>query len=474
MIVVSCSCGRRFKAEDHHAGKRTKCPVCGNLLMIGQPVSVGPSGVNDNGELPAWWFPPGVPISQVGANLTPPHTPPTTPVSTASGSNPDEIPTVEMARRLAPAPPTVQPGQFAAPGGLTPASPPTIPGIPSSGITAGAIGALLTLGAVALAAFIWYRSSERPGGGEPAVSVRNVQAPAVESGAAREAPPPSAHLSAPAENTTASPHAARTGVGDSPGSLLNAPVAKRVSPAPAPRRRSDRMGLLVPAYFYPAGVGAAFWRQLMEAAADVDVVAVANPSNGPGDVLNDDYARVIKEAASSGVKVVGYVSTDYARKSLIEVKNEIDRWLDLYPQVRGVFFDQQSPQAKDLEYYLSLRDYSREKLSNRQALVITNPGTPCAEDYFARSAADTICIFSNPEGFEELELGLLQDRYPPSCFAALAYNIPGAEAMQALVHAAWEKGIGLIYISDAQNPSNPWSRLPAYWEEEVQAVAQTR
>src|SRR6516164_660847 len=56
MISVSCTCGRRFKAEDQHAGKRTKCPVCGNLLVIGQ-APAGSSGVNDNGEVPSWWFP---------------------------------------------------------------------------------------------------------------------------------------------------------------------------------------------------------------------------------------------------------------------------------------------------------------------------------------------------------------------------------------------------------------------------------
>ena len=42
MISVSCSCGRRFKAEDHHAGKRTRCPVCGNMLVIGQSAVTGP------------------------------------------------------------------------------------------------------------------------------------------------------------------------------------------------------------------------------------------------------------------------------------------------------------------------------------------------------------------------------------------------------------------------------------------------
>jgi hypothetical protein len=33
-IAFSCECGKRFRAKDEHAGKRSKCPVCGRELMI--------------------------------------------------------------------------------------------------------------------------------------------------------------------------------------------------------------------------------------------------------------------------------------------------------------------------------------------------------------------------------------------------------------------------------------------------------
>ncbi|HSV15091.1 MAG TPA: hypothetical protein VLI90_12605 [Tepidisphaeraceae bacterium] len=33
-IVVACNCGKRFKAGDQFAGKRTKCPGCGQALTI--------------------------------------------------------------------------------------------------------------------------------------------------------------------------------------------------------------------------------------------------------------------------------------------------------------------------------------------------------------------------------------------------------------------------------------------------------
>src|SRR3954454_127066 len=96
MISVSCSCGRRFKAEDHYAGKRTKCPVCGNMLVIGQSAVTGPSGVSDNGEVPSWWFP-----SNPGPRTTATATPPTTRSGSGSGSDPDELPTMVIPSQAA-------------------------------------------------------------------------------------------------------------------------------------------------------------------------------------------------------------------------------------------------------------------------------------------------------------------------------------------------------------------------------------
>src|SRR5437588_6084651 len=41
-IVVSCQCGRRFKAKDQWAGRRAKCPGCGGPLIIPTPPAAVP------------------------------------------------------------------------------------------------------------------------------------------------------------------------------------------------------------------------------------------------------------------------------------------------------------------------------------------------------------------------------------------------------------------------------------------------
>src|SRR5271157_1438988 len=106
MISVSCSCGRKFKADDYHAGRRTRCPVCGNVLVIGQAPITPSSGVSDNGEVPSWWFPSSSsprPFIPVPLREPPPLT--------RSGSNSDDIQMAVIAAQPGFCPEPSSPGQ---------------------------------------------------------------------------------------------------------------------------------------------------------------------------------------------------------------------------------------------------------------------------------------------------------------------------------------------------------------------------
>lgn len=46
-IVVTCRCGQRFRAKDELAGKRLKCPSCGQPLTIPQPRPQSPASPDD-------------------------------------------------------------------------------------------------------------------------------------------------------------------------------------------------------------------------------------------------------------------------------------------------------------------------------------------------------------------------------------------------------------------------------------------
>ena len=231
-----------------------------------------------------------------------------------------------------------------------------------------------------------------------------------------------------------------------------------------------RLRLLVPAYFYPAGEGLKHWARLEAAAARVPVLAVVNPASGPGDKADANYTRLLDRAAKRpGLTLLGYVSTRYGKRPAAEVKADVVRWLRLYPQVRGIFFDEQASGAERAGYYADL--YAHARKARRLRLVVTNPGTACAEAYLARPATDVACLFEGAVGFGEWAPPAWAGKHGAGRVATLAYKVGDAGLMRKYVAGAARKGVGLVYVTDAAG-ANPWDRLPAYWDEEVAAARQ--
>jgi hypothetical protein len=248
------------------------------------------------------------------------------------------------------------------------------------------------------------------------------------------------------------------------GLVLGVIVAPGAAAEPG---EGPKLRLTVPAYFYPADAGLKPWDRLIEAAGRVPVVAIVNPDSGPGAKADANYTAVIGRARKGGVTLVGYVTTSYARRPLAEVKAEVDRWLELYPGIHGILFDEQASAAGKVGYYAELYDYVRKKLP--AGLVVGNPGTVCAADYVARPAADVVCLFEGGKGFDAFRPPAWADRYPARRFAAVAYQVETAKQMEEYLHEALRRRIGLVYITDARG-ANPYDRLPSYWDAEVAAV----
>jgi hypothetical protein len=232
----------------------------------------------------------------------------------------------------------------------------------------------------------------------------------------------------------------------------------------------SRLQILVPAYFYPSGPGLKAWQRMMEAAVRVKLVAIANPASGPGDQRNQDYFRVIKEASSKGVTVIGYVSTRYGNRPNDEIQGDMDKWVEFYPQIKGFFLDQQSSSLRDVLLYTRLRDHARKVAPN--ALIVNNPGTLCDDGYLSERVSDVTCIFTGFEGFNRFTPPGTFKRYSPSRFAAFAYQVRSSQEMRQVFSEAIVKRIGYLYVSDSLKGDNPWAQLPTYWDDEVEAVSQ--
>jgi hypothetical protein len=240
-----------------------------------------------------------------------------------------------------------------------------------------------------------------------------------------------------------------------------------VSPARAEEARPPQMRVLVPAYFYPAGAGLQDWNRMIDTASKVPIVAIANPGSGPGEKADPAYLDVIGRAVKAGVKVIGYVSTSYAKRPRAEVEADVERWLKFYPAVQGFFFDEQTSDAEHAPYYAALAGFAKKQV--KDALVVTNPGTTFAKEYLASPGPDVVCIFENREGFDAFKRPEWSANIPAERFAALAYQVGTSRRMAEYVERAARQGMGYFYVTDAMG-ANPWDRLPAYWQAEVDAV----
>jgi len=227
------------------------------------------------------------------------------------------------------------------------------------------------------------------------------------------------------------------------------------------RDKKGLMKVLVPLYMDPDSN----WDRVAAVASRIPVTVIVNPNNGPGTSPSADYMEGIKKLHDAGVTVLGYVYTKYGACCADKIQAEIDLYKSF--GIDGIFFDEVSNQPKDLEYYRVLGDYVRSSLGGS---VFLNPGTNTDEGYINSPIGDTTSIFddrwTNWPGYEPNDY---VDLYDNDRFASFVYAAPNASAMRSSIDLALSRGIGYFYVTD-QEPPNPWSELPAFWDEEVDYV----
>ncbi|HEV3344359.1 MAG TPA: spherulation-specific family 4 protein [Pirellulales bacterium] len=206
---------------------------------------------------------------------------------------------------------------------------------------------------------------------------------------------------------------------------------------------------------------------MIAAAKEVPIVAIVNPASGPGERIDPNYVDVISRASKAGVTLIGYVSTEYAKRPIEQVKADVDLWHKLYPAVEGFFFDEQTSDASKVEHYREAFDYARRKVKG--ALIASNPGVPCDAAYFAASNPDVISIFEHHQGYDQFVPPAGLDNARRRRSAVLPYDTQDARQMRERLRHAADLNIGYFYATD-DNGANPWDRLPTYWDDEVAAV----
>ncbi len=232
---------------------------------------------------------------------------------------------------------------------------------------------------------------------------------------------------------------------------------------------SQTMSLTVPAYFDPVGKGLGLWNDLATTASKVSTTVILNPNSGPGKTIDISYTVAIAKVHAAGGKVIGYVSTQYGKRSLSNVATDINTYLSFY-KVDGIFVDEMTSDGTTahIQYYQSVYNYI--KGMSPSLSVMANPGTDMAEQYVTLPTADQFVTFEDTaKKYAKYTQPKWQANYPASRFVHMVISAAAAD-MPAIVSSAATHHAGSVFVTSAGMP-NPYKNLGTYWSDLVVKVS---
>ena len=216
---------------------------------------------------------------------------------------------------------------------------------------------------------------------------------------------------------------------------------------------STAAGTIVPLYTDPSDSS---WDAIITAAVahpTVHVVAIVNPSDGPGSSKDGGYTSGIAALQAAHIEVIGYVATGYGSHSIASMESEMDQWKAFYPTLQGIFFDEQSNSTSDVAHYQTLSQYAKSLGLNH---TVGNPGTDVPAAYVG--AVDTMLIYES-NGVPSISSLAQWASYAPSNFGVIPYAV---SAMNTTFVQQARQYVEYIYLTNDDLP-NPWDSLTSYF-----------
>src|SRR5213594_5040211 len=115
-------------------------------------------------------------------------------------------------------------------------------------------------------------------------------------------------------------------------------------------------GVVIPLYTYPTDGSWSASLQAKKAHPNVPIIAVINPSDGPGGSSDSKYVQGVKNFQAAGIIVIGYVATGYASQLISSLESQISSYQNWY-SVNGIFFDEMTSVPGNENYYSTLNTY---------------------------------------------------------------------------------------------------------------------
>ena len=217
-------------------------------------------------------------------------------------------------------------------------------------------------------------------------------------------------------------------------------------------------GSIVPLYSYPSDDS---WQAIItakQAHPSVRVIAIVNPDSGPGAQVDAQFTSGIAALVKAEIVAIGYVSTAYTKRGQPAVKADVDQWRAAYPAVQGIFFDEQSNQAGDEQFYRDVSSYAKGK---GFALTVGNPGTGVPDSYLG-----SVDIMLSYESAGAPPLATLSKYATHRSEFAI---IPYAAKFDASYAKAALDSVAYVYLTGDDLP-NPWDTLPSFFGDLLEAL----
>lgn len=235
---------------------------------------------------------------------------------------------------------------------------------------------------------------------------------------------------------------------------------------PGPRQLAHGRGAVhcqsafVPAFFSP-GPG---WTQAITSKPRPSVMILDITTTGAGTAPDPGLQEEAARAQAAGIKVIGYISTDYGQRPAAQVEADVRNYRAWY-KVSGTFLDLAAEGPAQLGYYRGLAGYIRQV--DPGATIWLNPGTYPDPRYL--SIADVVMVSEGPyASYLRQQVPSWVYHYPAAKFAHTVFATPGSQLANA-VRLSRSRHAGHVYVTD-QAGANPYDGLPSYWAREDGAV----
>lgn len=237
-------------------------------------------------------------------------------------------------------------------------------------------------------------------------------------------------------------------------------------PTPTPTPSSHPLATIIPDYIYPTQGG-----DEICSGAPAGSTVILNVNSGPGTYKERAFSTMVSDCHADGLKVIGYVWTNYGYESKTTVKSYINDYYGWYG-VDGIMFDGMSNELSTDSYYQTLYDYVDYIGGANHNLVVGNPGATASTNWqISTGCVDVVQIFEGT--------GTSFDNWSPPRWvmdassaktAVTVYDVSTQSEMAAIIARARADNAGKIFVTNGTG-NNPYDVVPSYWSAEEAALA---